>query len=75
MYTVEYSVDEDGTLVVTNTQIPGEGGYEPEEEIPAIVNPSTGMNIIDSFSLYIVLIVGAIVFVVIETKRINKKHL
>ena len=73
MYTVEYSVDEDGTFVVTNTQIPGEGGYEPEEEIPAIVNPSTGMNIIDSFSLYIVLIVGAIVFVVIETKRINKR--
>ena len=74
MYTVEYSVEEDGTLVVTNTQIPGEGGYEPEEEeeIPTVINPSTGMNMLDSFSLYIVLIVGAIVFVVIETKRINK---
>ena len=72
MYTVEYSVDEDGTLVVTNTQIPGEGGYEPEEEITVVDNPSTGMNILDSFNLYIALIAGAVVFAIIETKRINK---
>ena len=77
MYTVEYSIDEDGTLVITNTQIPGEGGYEPEpepepEEIVVVDNPSTGMNILDSFNLYIALIVGTIFFVVIETKRLYK---
>ena len=68
-YTVEYSVDEDGTFIITNIQKPGEGGYEPPP-----FNPGTGSNIFDNIALYISMIIGAITVVFFETKRYAKKQ-
>ena len=88
-YEVEYSVDEDGTLVITNKQIPGEGGYEepPAEPIeppakpaePVVIyegdNPGTGTTIFDSFGLYFALILAAITLVFFETRKFYKNKI
>ena len=70
-YSVEYSVGEDGTLIITNTQIPGEGGYEEPPVVTSVLidNPKTGTNVFDSFGLYIALIFGALVVLAVENKR------
>ena len=65
-YTVEYSIDDDGTFIITNIQKPGEGGYEPP---PVYFNPGTGTNIFDNIALYISMIIGAFIVVLFETKK------
>ena len=81
-YYVEYSVSEDGTLLITNTQIPGEGGYEePPVEVVKIVephndnnNPNTGISIFDNYKFYILLLLGTLAWVIIETKKSYKNR-
>ena len=71
-YEVEYSVDEEGNLIIKNTQIPGEGGYEPPPEEPE--NPGTGSNIFDSVLLYVAIIFAAMGFAIEETRRLTAKQ-